>query len=136
MGAPFKNRMLTVSVALAASGIMTCGVALSDIFLPRGSAVLVLASIPLLGGIVLGVLIAFAWTCEWLDRRGWLRAAGLKARTKCNPAQVVSTRSPNLDSSPERQPAPKTSSPLRPLIDYPLNLRGRMPFPGNRRVSG
>ena len=49
MGAPFKNRMLTVSVALAASGIMTCGVALSDIFLPRGSAVLCAGLDPAVG---------------------------------------------------------------------------------------
>ena len=49
MGVYCKNRMLIISLALAASGILTCGLALSDIFLPRGSALVVLVSIPARG---------------------------------------------------------------------------------------
>ena len=73
MGLYCKNRLLIISLALAGSGILTCGLAIADIFLPRGSTIVVLASIPLLGAVALGVLIAFAWTCELLDRRGGLR---------------------------------------------------------------
>ena len=50
-----RNRVLIISLALAGSGILTCGLALSDIFLPRGSAIVVLVSIPLLG--------ASYWAC-------------------------------------------------------------------------
>ncbi|MGO9108377.1 MAG: hypothetical protein ACLP9L_04015 [Thermoguttaceae bacterium] len=136
MGVCYKNRALMVSLALAASGILTCGLALADIFLPRGSAVVLLASIPLLGALALGVLIIFAWTCELLDRHGYLR---VPRRTACKPKkpwQVVSARRPNLFSTDERQAVAKTTLPLRPLFDYPVNLRGRMHFQGNRWVSG
>ncbi len=91
----YKNRALTISLALAASGILTCGMALVDIFLPRGSAILALASIPLLGALALGVLIAFAWTCELLDRRGGLPRPKW---TVCKPKKswrVVGARRPS-----------------------------------------
>lgn len=80
MGVYFKNRVLIISLALAASGILTCGLALADIFLPRGSAMVLLLSVPVMGAVALGVLIAFAWTCELLDRRGWLRVPWRTAR--------------------------------------------------------
>ncbi len=136
MGLYSKNRLLLISLALAASGILTCGLVLSDIFLPRGSAIVVLISIPLLGAVALGVLIAFAWTCELLDRRGGLR---IPSWTACKPRkswQVVSARGPNVSSADDRQPVPKTAMPLRPVIDYPVDLRGRMRFQGNRWILG
>ena len=136
MGVYCKNRMLIISLALAASGILTCGLALSDIFLPRGSALAVLALIPLLGAVAFGVLIIFAWTCELLDRRGWLRGPTRTARKASKPSQIVSIRGPNPASIDERPPEPKTAVPLRPLIDYPVRLRGTMRFQGTHRVSG
>ncbi len=136
MGIYCKNRVLIISLALAASGILTCGLALSDIFLPRGSAMLVLISIPLLAAVAFGVLIIFAWTCELLDRRGWLRAPSRTALKAHKTWQIITARGPKLASNDDRQPEPKTVTPLRPLIDYPLNLRGTMHFQGTRRVSG
>jgi len=136
MGVYYKNRVWAISLALAAGGILTCGMVLAKIFLPRGSAIAVFVSIPLLGAVVLGVLVAFAWACELLDRRGGIR---FPARTACKPRErwlVVSTRGPDLATIAERQPATKPAMPLWPLIDYPVNLRGRMHFPGNRRSHG
>ncbi|MGA2254553.1 MAG: hypothetical protein ABSG53_07830 [Thermoguttaceae bacterium] len=132
MGIYCKNRMLMISLALAASGILTCGLALSDVFLPRGSAIIVLVSIPLLGALALGVLIAFAWTCELLDRRGYLRPPRRTACKPIKPWQVASARGPNLDSANGRKPAPMAPMSLRPLIDYPVNVRGTIHFHDNR----
>jgi hypothetical protein len=106
MSINYKNRALIISLALAASGILTCGLALADIFLPRGVAILLLVSIPLLGGLVLGVLIAFAWTCEWLDRRGYLRVPSRTARKPRKPWQAVGARGPNLLSNPTHHASP------------------------------
>ena len=87
--------MLVISLILAASGILTCGLALSDIFLPRGSAVFVLASIPVLGVIILGVLVTFAWTCELFDRRGGLRIQGERLAGR---KTVAGPQSPRAES--------------------------------------
>jgi hypothetical protein len=120
MGIYYKNRMLIISLVLAASGVVTCGLALADIFLPRGSAIVVLASIPLLGAIALGGLIAFAWVCELLDRRGGLHLPTQTAPKSQKPWRVVGPGGPSSgasDKQPDRrQPVPKTSLPLRPLI--------------------
>ena len=137
MGTYYKNRLLIISLALAASGILTCGLAFADVLLPSGSAMVVLASIPLLGIVALGVLIAFAWTCELLDRRGWLQAprpAESKGKTAW---RVISARGPDLPTTDDFPPEPAISPlPLRPLIDYPVNLRGRLRLQAERRVSG
>ena len=137
MGVYCKNRVLIISLALAGSGILTCGLALSDIFLPRGSTMVVLASVPLLGIVVLGVLIIFAWTCELVDRRGGISLSRPATAKQKEPWQMVSARGPNLASGDGRRPEPKTSLPARPLVDYPVKLRGTMQLhQGSRRVSG
>ena len=136
MGVYCKNRVLIISLALAGSGILTCGLALSDIFLPRGSAMVVLASIPLLGIVVLGVLIIFAWTCELLDRRGGVSLPRSTTAKRKEPWQMVSARGPNLASGDAERAEPKTSRPLRPLVDYPVHLRGTIQLQGSRRASG
>ena len=47
---------------------------------------------------------------------------------------MVSARGPNLAFTDQREQAPKTPLPLRPLIDYPVELRGATHLPGTRRV--
>jgi len=136
MGILCKNRLLIISLTMASSGILTCGLALSDIFLPRGSAMVVLISIPLLAAIALAVLVAFAWACEMLDRRGYLRnptRSGGEAKRRW---QIISVRGPLLPFHSEGRPAVNTPKPLRPLVDYPVNLRGRAHFDGSRWASG
>ena len=136
MGIYSNNRVLIISLALAASGLLTCGLALSDIFLPRGSAIVVLVSIPLLAAIAFGVLVIFAWTCELLDRRGWPRFPRRTTRKANKPWHIISARRPNPASLDERQSKPTASTPpLGRLIDYPVNLRGTMHFQGIRHNS-
>ena len=94
MGVYLKNRLLVISLVLAASGILTCGLAVSDIFLPRGSAIVVLVSILLLGAVALGVLILFAWTCELLDRRSYLCVPRRTSGKAKEPWRVVAARRP------------------------------------------
>ncbi len=136
MGGPYQNRALMISLALAASGILTCGLALADTFLPRGSTIVVLVTIPLLGAFALAVLILFAWICELLDRRGYL---GVARQTTCKlnkPGQAINPHGSNRPGLDQGQSSPKTALPTRPLIDYPVNLGGKMSFQGSRWVSG
>ncbi len=128
--------MLIISLALAASGILTCGLALSDIFLPRGSALAVLALIPLLGRSRIWRVDHLRMDLRTVGPRGWLRVPTRTARKASKPSQIVSIRGPNPASIDERPPEPKTAVPLRPLIDYPVRLRGTMRFQGTHRVSG
>jgi uncharacterized membrane protein YbhN (UPF0104 family) len=131
-----RNRVLTISLALAASGILTSSLALLDVFCPQLSTLAVLAFVPLLGAIVLGTLMAFAWTCEALDRRGYLRGEQRVRRKSKMPRHVVSARGPQVAIPQEHaMPAMPLASP-RPLIHYPVNLRGTIHFSGNRWASG
>ncbi len=136
MGVYCKNRILMISLILAASGVLTCGLALADIFLPRGSVIVVLASIPLLGIVALGGLLIFAWACDLLDRRGGFYGPRPTAGKSQKPWLQIITRDPSSTSPDEHLAAPKIAMPLRPLVDYPVNLRGRMCIQQNRRVAG
>ena len=129
-----RNRLLIVSLAIAASGILTCGMALADIFLPHGTAIFVLVSIPAIAVGVFAMLFAFAWTCEMLDRRGYLRRPIQIGGEAKGAWQIVLVREPLQPS--ERQPVLTIRKPLRPLIDYPVNLRGRATFSGRGWASG
>jgi hypothetical protein len=123
MGISSTNRITTVSLALGASGILTCGLALSDIFFPPLSTTAKLIAIPALAAVVFGALFAFAWACEMLDRRGYLHGPARKTRRAGSPRQVVCARGPQI-AVPRERPAAKTPVPLRPLIHYPIHLRG------------
>ena len=136
MGILCKNRLLIISLTMASSGILTCGLALSDIFLPRGSAMVVLISIPLLAAIALAVLVAFAWACEMLDRAGTSAIQLGAAARQRGAGRLFSVRGPLLPFHSEGRPAVNTPKPLRPLVDYPVNLRGRAHFDGSRWASG
>jgi hypothetical protein len=59
-----KNKVLVVSLALAVAGILTCGGALSDVFMPRGSATAFLVAMTVLFLLVSGLVIAFIWACD------------------------------------------------------------------------
>jgi hypothetical protein len=127
-----RNRVLTISLALAASGILTSSLAVLDVFCPHLSTLAVLALVPLLGAIALVTLMAFAWTCEMLDRRGYLQRPRRWAKSK-TPAHVVCARGPQVVIPQQRSVRPVM--PQRPLIDYPLNLRGTIQF-SSRWASG
>ena len=58
------NKLIAVSSALAAAGVLTCAVALLDVFMPKESLAAFLASMALLGLVVTGVLIGYTWACD------------------------------------------------------------------------
>ena len=64
MGSHFWNKSIAVSAALAAAGVLACAAASLNAVMPRGSLVAFLASTALLGLVVTGVAIGYAWICE------------------------------------------------------------------------
>ena len=58
------NKLIAVSAALAAAGVLTCAVAIRDAFMPKGSLAAFLASMALLGLAVTGVVIGYTWVCD------------------------------------------------------------------------
>ena len=58
------NKLIAASSALAAAGVLTCGAASFDVFLPKGTLTAFLASMALLGLLVSGVVIGFTWACD------------------------------------------------------------------------
>ena len=57
-------KLITISSALAAAGVLACVAALFDAFMPKGSLTAFLAGIALLGLLVTGVLIGYTWACD------------------------------------------------------------------------
>ena len=60
----FWNKTIAVSSALFAAGVLACAAAILDVFMPKGSLAAFLASMALLGLIVTGVAIGYAWACD------------------------------------------------------------------------
>ena len=58
------NKLIAVSSAMAAAGILTCAGALLDVFIPGGSLVGFLTRMVLLGLAVIGVVIGYTWVCD------------------------------------------------------------------------
>jgi hypothetical protein len=59
-----RNKMLVVSLSLAAAGILACLGALFDSLVANGSILAFLAATVPLGLAIAGVLAGFAWVCE------------------------------------------------------------------------
>ena len=65
MKLPFWNhKLIAVSCALAAAGILACAVTMIDVVMPQGSLVGFLVGMALLGLAVTGVVIGYAWVCD------------------------------------------------------------------------
>ena len=64
MGWQAKNKMLIVSLSLAAAGILACVGALYDTLVPKGSLVAFFATMLPLGLLVAGIVVVFVWLCE------------------------------------------------------------------------
>ena len=58
------NKLITISFALAAGGVLACAGALLDVFIPSGSLVGFLARMLVLGFAITGVVIGFTWGCD------------------------------------------------------------------------
>jgi ABC-type Fe3+ transport system permease subunit len=69
----WNSKLIAVSCALAAAGILACAVAIIDVVMPRGSLVGFLAGMALLGLVVTAVVIGYTWVCDkcerWFERR-------------------------------------------------------------------
>ena len=59
-----NNRLIAVSCSLAVAGVMACAVATIDASMPKGSLVGFLAGMALLGLVVTGDVIGYAWLCD------------------------------------------------------------------------
>ena len=123
MGVFRENRVLTASVALAFGGVLTCGLALVDEFLPRGSAPLALAAIPLLGALAVSVLIIFARTFDLLDHGAYLSEPEKTASNPRSNWRVSLTL--RTDSLGGPQPGIESALSLRPSIDHAMTIRGK-----------
>ena len=60
----FWNKLMTVSSALAAAGLLACAAAILDVIMPKESLAGFLTSMALLGLVAAGVLIGYTWACD------------------------------------------------------------------------
>ena len=92
------NKLIAVSVALAAAGILACAGALLDAFIPRGSVLGFLTWMVMLGIIVIGTVVGYTWVCDKCEGYFNGRLDRLLSRCKpkrsdeANPGAAVSQR--------------------------------------------
>jgi hypothetical protein len=63
-----ESKLLAISFALAAAGILACAGALLDAFIPRYSFFGCLTWMAVMGSIVIGTLVGYTWICDKCDR--------------------------------------------------------------------
>ena len=64
----WNSKLITVSCALTAAGVLACAVAILDVFTPRASLAAFLTSMALLALVVTGVVIGYTWVCDRCER--------------------------------------------------------------------
>jgi hypothetical protein len=62
------SKLVAISWALAAAGVLACAGALLDAFMPRGSFFGVLAWLAVLGILVIGTVIGYTWITEKCEK--------------------------------------------------------------------
>ena len=126
------NKLITISFALAAGGVLACAGALLDVFIPSGSLVGFLARMLVLGFAITGVVIGFTWGCDKCESYFSGRLDRLLGRSKLNPGD---TEKPETAAG-LRLPEPKVFDNVRPThyASQPLSreryvgsLRGSVP---------
>ena len=106
-----NKKLIAVSCALAAAGILACAVAVVDTLLPRGSLVGFLLGMALLGFVVTGVVIGYTWVCDQCER---YVSGGLPRLLHGSP-----------EPSPAAKPEPAVNPPaaeLKVVCDVPAAL--------------
>jgi hypothetical protein len=111
------NKLIGVSSALAAAGVVTCAAALLDVFVPKGSLAGFLTSMALLALVVTGVVIGYTWVCDKcesyfngsLDRL--LRRGKLNRGDAANPRPAMSPRPTEPKVVGDARPAPDAPQP-------------------------
>jgi len=92
------NKLIAISSALAAAGILACAGALLDAFIPRGSVLGFLTWMAVLGSIVIGTVVSYTWVCDKCEsyfngRLDRLLSRGKPKRSETvNPAAAVDQR--------------------------------------------
>jgi len=92
------NKLIAISSALAAAGILACAGALLDAFIPRGSVLGFFTWMAVLGAIVIGTVIGYTWVCDKCESYFNGRLDRLLSRSKpkssnaVNPGAAVSQR--------------------------------------------
>ena len=83
------NKLIAISSALAAAGILACAGALLDAFIPRGSVLGFLTWMVVLGSIVIGVVIGYTWVCDKCESYFNGRLDRLLGRSKLNRSDAM-----------------------------------------------
>jgi len=83
------NKLIVVSSALAAAGILVCAGALLDAFIPRGSVLGFLTWMVVLGIIVIGTVVGYTWVCDKCEGYFNGRLDRLLSRSKPKPSDAV-----------------------------------------------
>jgi hypothetical protein len=134
-----NKKLIAVSCALAAAGILACAVAVVDTLLPRGSLVGFLTGMALLSFVVTGVVIGYTWVCDQCERyvsggrdRLLHGSPERNPAAKPEPAVVPRPAEPKVvcDVAPTIELSPALDSPLMidasPRIDVPRRRHSRV----------
>jgi hypothetical protein len=124
------NKLIAISSALAAAGILACAGALLDAFIPRGSVLGFLTWMVMLGIIVIGTVVGYTWVCDKcesyfsgrLDRL--LRRSKLKRSDAGNPGAAVSPRLTEPRAVGDARSTPDAPQPPITCGRYVSTLRG------------
>ena len=109
------NKLIAVSCALAAAGVLACAGALLDAFIPRGSVLGFLTWMVVLGIIIIGTLVGYTLVCDKCESYFNGRLDRLLSRSKLKPSDAVN---PRAAVSP-RPMEPKVVRHTRPTSDTP-----------------
>ena len=93
------NKLIAISSALAAAGILACAGALLDAFIPRGSVLGFLTWMVVLGIIIIGTVVGYTWVCDKCEGYFNGRLDRLLSRSKPKPSDAVN---PGAAVSPRR----------------------------------
>ena len=123
------NKLITISFALAAGGVLACAGALLDVFIPSGSLVGFLARMLVLGFAITGVVIGFTWGCDKCESYFSGRLDRLLSRGKPNRSDAANLGAPVSPRPTEpRAGGDARSTPDSPQLfscgRYVLTLRG------------
>ncbi len=64
----WNSKLIAVSCALAAAGVLACAVAILDVFTPKESLAGFLTNMALLALVVTAVVIGYTWVCDRCER--------------------------------------------------------------------
>ena len=124
------NKFIAVSSALAGAGVLACAAVILDVFMPKGSLAAFLTSMALLGLVVTGVVIGYAWACDKCESHFSGRLDRLLNGSESNRDDAVNLGAPVNPRSTEQKavgdarPTPGAPQPPSSRGRYIVTLRG------------